>query len=107
MKYTPDGKFRRFAFVGYQTEEEASLTIKHFNNSRIDTNKISVETCSFLGDENKPKAWSKWNAESTANKKLHEAQKEPEETSTNCVKHKAKSHTEKSSEVLQKVKNIY
>ena len=35
LKYTPDGKFRRFGFVGYQTEEEASAAVNYFNNTCI------------------------------------------------------------------------
>lgn len=49
LKYTPEGKFRRFAFIGYQNEDEANEAIKYFNNTRIDTSKIVVESCTLLG----------------------------------------------------------
>lgn len=49
LKYTDDGAFRQFAFVGYQTEEEAQDAIKHFNNMFIKTSKITVEFCALLG----------------------------------------------------------
>lgn len=49
LKYTPEGNFRRFAFIGYQNEDEASEAIKYFNNTRIDTSKIIVESCALLG----------------------------------------------------------
>lgn len=102
LKYTPDGKFRRFGFIGYQTDESAQEAIKYFNNTRIDTSKISVELCSLLGDENKPKAWSKYSADSTHNK-LHKSKDE--------VKKKGASENneskpiDKTSELLHKVIN--
>lgn len=49
LKYTPDGKFRQFAFVGYHNENEANVAIKSLNNTHINTNKIIVEACSILG----------------------------------------------------------
>lgn len=33
--------------------------------------KISVQVCANLGDEKKPRAWSKYATDSTAYKKLH------------------------------------
>ncbi|CAH1179142.1 unnamed protein product [Phaedon cochleariae] len=71
LKYTPDGKFRKFAFIGYQNENEAEEAIKSLNNTFINTSKISVQKCSSLGDENKPKAWSKYATDSTAYKNLN------------------------------------
>lgn len=38
-----DGKSRRFAFVGYRTEKEAKQAVTYFNNTFIDTSKVSVE----------------------------------------------------------------
>ena len=49
LKYTEDGKFRRFAFVGYKTEEEAAEALNFFNNTCIDTSRIAVEHCAGLG----------------------------------------------------------
>ncbi|KAM7347621.1 putative RNA-binding protein 19 [Cochliomyia hominivorax] len=60
LKYTPDGKFRQFCFIGYQTEEEAQEAIKFFNNTCIQTNRIRVEMCANLGSEDKPQSWSKY-----------------------------------------------
>lgn len=60
LKYTKDGKFRRFGFVGFQTEEEARATLEYFNNTCIDTCKITISLCSTLGDTSRPKAWSKY-----------------------------------------------
>lgn len=49
LKYTKDGKFRRFAFIGYKTEEQAKLAQSYFNQTFVDTCKISVEGCASLG----------------------------------------------------------
>ncbi|XP_014277556.2 probable RNA-binding protein 19 [Halyomorpha halys] len=71
LKYTPNGKFRNFAFIGYETGDEADNAIKALDKSFIGTNRIQVETCAGLGDSNKPKAWSKYAPDSTAYKKIH------------------------------------
>lgn len=49
LKYTPEGKFRQFAFVGYQNEEEAKEAIKHFDKMCINTSRLSVAYCASLG----------------------------------------------------------
>jgi multiple RNA-binding domain-containing protein 1 len=42
LKYTKDGKFRQFGFVGFKTEEEAKKAIEYFNETFIDASKIQV-----------------------------------------------------------------
>ncbi|XP_011187841.2 probable RNA-binding protein 19 [Zeugodacus cucurbitae] len=59
LKYTPDGKFRQFCFIGYRSEDEAQEAIKYFNNTCIQTSRIKVEVCAALGSEDKPLARSK------------------------------------------------
>ncbi|XP_058794674.1 probable RNA-binding protein 19 [Phymastichus coffea] len=59
-KFTEDGKFRRFAFIGYKSEEDAAAALEYFNNTCIDTSRITVQYCASLGDPSKPKAWSKY-----------------------------------------------
>jgi len=49
LKYTKDGKFRRFGFVGFKTEEEAQNAVEHFNNTCIKASRIKVELCASLG----------------------------------------------------------
>ncbi|KAK5639978.1 hypothetical protein RI129_010789 [Pyrocoelia pectoralis] len=44
LKYTAEGKFRQFAFIGYHSEDEANAAVKQFNNSHIKTHKIQVES---------------------------------------------------------------
>lgn len=68
--YTKDGKFRRFGFIGYKTEEEAKAALDHFNKSFIDTSKITVDVAKNLGDETLPRPWSKYSQGSSANERL-------------------------------------
>lgn len=42
MKYTKDGVFRKFAFMGFKTSEEAGKAVKFFHKSFIDASKIQV-----------------------------------------------------------------
>ncbi|CAK9798743.1 Probable RNA-binding protein 19 [Anthophora quadrimaculata] len=65
LKYTKDGKFRRFAFVGFKTEEQAIAAKEYFDKTCIDTCRVSVEQCTSLGDSSKPRAWSKYATESS------------------------------------------
>uniref|UniRef100_A0A8D8PPT4 Probable RNA-binding protein 19 n=1 Tax=Cacopsylla melanoneura TaxID=428564 RepID=A0A8D8PPT4_9HEMI len=71
LKYTPEGKFRRFAFIGYHREDQAKAALDYFNNSFVFNSRIKVEICSNLGDTNKPKSWSKYAPDSFAYQKLH------------------------------------
>ncbi|KAK0399806.1 hypothetical protein QR680_003224 [Steinernema hermaphroditum] len=63
LKYTRDGVFRRFAFIGFDTEENAQKVANHFNNTFIGTTRITVEECKPFGDDTKPRAWSKYSRE--------------------------------------------
>ncbi|KAG8455679.1 hypothetical protein GDO86_001754 [Hymenochirus boettgeri] len=57
LKYTKDGKFRKFGFIGFASEDDANTALSHFNKSFIDTSRVSVEFCKSFGDP--AKAWSK------------------------------------------------
>uniref|UniRef100_A0A667Y7Q9 Probable RNA-binding protein 19 n=1 Tax=Myripristis murdjan TaxID=586833 RepID=A0A667Y7Q9_9TELE len=59
LKFTKDGKFRKFGFVGFKAEEDAERALKHFNKSFVDTSRVTVEMCKAFGDPTKAKAWSK------------------------------------------------
>lgn len=59
LKYK-DGKFRQFCFIGYSTEEAGKNAVNFFNDTFVGTSKIKVELCAALGDESKPKSWSKY-----------------------------------------------
>uniref|UniRef100_A0A8C9C5G6 RNA binding motif protein 19 n=1 Tax=Phocoena sinus TaxID=42100 RepID=A0A8C9C5G6_PHOSS len=59
LKFTKGGKFRKFGFIGFKSEEEAQTALNHFNKSFIDMSRITVEFCKSFGDPTKPRAWSK------------------------------------------------
>ncbi|KAJ2498315.1 Multiple RNA-binding domain-containing protein 1 [Coemansia sp. RSA 1972] len=56
--FTARGKFRRFGYIGYRSEEEAQNAQSYFNNSFIDTSKIEVQIARPHGDATLPRAWS-------------------------------------------------
>jgi len=61
-----DGISRKFGFIGFKNKEEAELAIEKFNNSFIDTSKISVCLAMPYGDEKIPRPWSKYSKGSSA-----------------------------------------
>ncbi|XP_074015535.1 probable RNA-binding protein 19 isoform X2 [Numenius arquata] len=72
LKFTKDGKFRKFGFIGYKSEDEAQAALNHFNRSFIDTSRVTVELCKSFGDPSKPKAWSKHSQKAPASEKQPE-----------------------------------
>ncbi|XP_019770787.1 probable RNA-binding protein 19 [Dendroctonus ponderosae] len=109
LKYTKEGKFRKFGFVGFRNEQEAETAIKTLHNSFINTTKITVENCALLGDASKPKSWSKYAADSTAFKKANVAKRKPSEDEDSSEKKAKPPKKQKKSnevkELLQKYKN--
>ncbi|KAH8259063.1 hypothetical protein KR038_012169 [Drosophila bunnanda] len=79
LKYTPDGKFRQFCFVGYSSEDEAQAAIRHLNNTCIQTSRVRVESCAALGSESKPQSWSKYAKDSKKNLDKLKAEEEAKE----------------------------
>ncbi|XP_034105307.1 probable RNA-binding protein 19 [Drosophila albomicans] len=77
LKYTADGKFRQFGFIGYSSEAEAEAAIKHFNNTCIQTSRVKVELCASLGSEEKPQSWSKYAKDSKKNLEKQKAAEQP------------------------------
>lgn len=51
--------FRRFGFVGFEKESEAHAAVEYFNNSCINTTRITVELCKTLGNNENEKSYSK------------------------------------------------
>ena len=50
LKYTPEGKFRKFAFVGFKTNDSADAAIKALDKTFIEGSKLTVEVCARLGE---------------------------------------------------------
>ncbi|XP_067406263.1 probable RNA-binding protein 19 isoform X2 [Emydura macquarii macquarii] len=69
LKFTKDGKFRKFGFIGFKSEDEAQMAMNHFNKSFIDMARITVEFCKSFGDPSKPRAWSKHSQKPSAPEK--------------------------------------
>nr|XP_022340473.1 probable RNA-binding protein 19 [Crassostrea virginica] len=66
LKYTKEGTFRNFAFIGYSSEIEADQAIKQFNKTFINASRIYVEKAKDFSDPSKPRAWSKYSTDSSA-----------------------------------------
>ncbi|KAM5193683.1 putative RNA-binding protein 19 isoform 2-T2 [Mantella aurantiaca] len=77
LKYTKDGKFRKFGFIGYGAEEEAKAALSHLNKSFIDTSRVSVEICKSFGDPLKAKAWSKYTKKEIKESTKNQEAKQP------------------------------
>ncbi|XP_069475328.1 probable RNA-binding protein 19 isoform X2 [Ambystoma mexicanum] len=73
LKFTKEGKFRKFGFIGFSSEEEAQAALSHFNKAFIDTARVSVEFCKSFGDPTKAKAWSKHSQKQSSGKDTKEA----------------------------------
>ncbi|CAK1580385.1 unnamed protein product [Parnassius mnemosyne] len=105
LKYTKDGKFRNFGFVGYRSEEQASAAKEYFDGTCINSMKINVEFCANLGDENKPRAWSKYASDSSAYKQLNKTDQDKEFIKPKKEKlNKAEKNKMKIKELLKKHK---
>ncbi|XP_067137514.1 probable RNA-binding protein 19 isoform X2 [Centruroides vittatus] len=110
LKYTKQGVFRQFAFIGFKKKEEAEAAVQYFHNTFLDTSKISVEFCCDLGDVNKPKAWSKYSKDSSVQQnnfevidvKSNKKEKTKANKNVNNENEKAKSVFE---EILEEVKD--
>lgn len=102
LKYTKDGKFRNFGFVGYRTEEQAAEAQAYFDGTCIRSMKIQVQVCASLGNENKPRAWSKYAPDSTAYKKCHKDENE-DKKKIETQKKNLERNKNKITELLKKV----
>ncbi|VDM63460.1 unnamed protein product [Angiostrongylus costaricensis] len=72
LKYTTEGKFRKFAFVGFDNAENAKKALKETHLSYMDSSRLQVEECKPFGDANKPRAWSQYSKDSSAYKRKHD-----------------------------------
>ncbi|XP_069070627.1 probable RNA-binding protein 19 [Pleurodeles waltl] len=87
LKFTKEGKFRKFGFIGFSSEDEAKAALNHFNKAFIDTARVSVEFCKSFGDPTKAKAWSK---HSQTPEQPEKATKKKNSTDTKKVRKKEK-----------------
>lgn len=69
------GTSRKFGFIGYKTEAAADAAMQYFNNTYINTSRITVEKAIAYGSENLPRAWSKYSEGSSAHDRMTGADK--------------------------------
>uniref|UniRef100_A0A1Q3FWA6 Putative multiple rna-binding domain-containing protein 1 n=1 Tax=Culex tarsalis TaxID=7177 RepID=A0A1Q3FWA6_CULTA len=98
LKYTPEGKFRNFGFVGYESEEQAAQAIQHFNNTFLRTSKLNVAPCVALNEVKELKSWSKY-----SKKKPEEST--PVKETAGKDKKKKKEQAPTSEDILKQRKN--
>lgn len=79
LKYAKNGAFRKFAFVGFLQEAEATNAVKLLDKSFLHSSRLSVQVASALGDKEKPRAWSKYAKDSSRNVAAQKAKDEAEE----------------------------
>ncbi|GMS97461.1 hypothetical protein PENTCL1PPCAC_19636, partial [Pristionchus entomophagus] len=71
LKFTKEGKFRRFGFVGFEASESGKNAIEKINDTFLASYKLSVQECAGFGVTTKPRAWSKYAKDSSAYKRKH------------------------------------
>ncbi len=52
-----DGESRRFAFIGYKSDDFALDAVKYFDKTFIDTTRIAVESAKSFADVSVPRSW--------------------------------------------------
>lgn len=87
---TADGRSRLFGFIGFRTEKEAKAAMNFFNNTFIDTSKISVEMARPVGDTALPRPWSKYSKGSSLHEQKEQKKKEVEEKKEKALDRKRK-----------------
>ncbi|EKX44674.1 hypothetical protein GUITHDRAFT_109452 [Guillardia theta CCMP2712] len=65
-----DGKSRNFGFVGFKSEKDAHKALKYFQDTYIDTSKITVEFAKPVGDSSLSRPWSKYSEGSSAHDRV-------------------------------------
>ena len=75
LKFTKEGKFRQFGFIGFKTDEQAKQAIDYFNNTFIDASKLVVELCQPLNEANKSRPWSKYSKNNIKTEKTNQVTK--------------------------------
>ncbi|KAI8513353.1 putative RNA-binding protein 19, partial [Branchiostoma belcheri] len=57
LKYSKNGQFRHFGFVGFRTQQEAEKAVQQFHNTFLNTVRIQVEFCKDLCGKDTPTPW--------------------------------------------------
>lgn len=97
LKYTKEGVFRNFAFIGYTSETEADQAINQFNKTFINACRIYVEKAKDFSDSSKPRAWSKYSSDSSAFQKKQKSLEDQQNENTKNIEKKEKKEKKKKS----------
>lgn len=97
LKYTKEGIFRNFAFIGYTSETEADQAINQFNKTFINACRIYVEKAKDFSDSSKPRAWSKYSSDSSAFQKKQKSLEDQQNENTKNIEKKEKKEKKKKS----------
>ncbi|XP_066272477.1 probable RNA-binding protein 19 isoform X1 [Branchiostoma lanceolatum] len=57
LKYSKNGQFRHFGFVGFRSHQEAEKAVQQFHNSFLNAVRIQVEFCKDLSGKDTPMPW--------------------------------------------------
>ncbi|CEM11929.1 unnamed protein product [Vitrella brassicaformis CCMP3155] len=69
---TRDGKTRQFAFVGFKSADAAQNAVDYFNQTYLDTSKVTVEFAVAPESKQLPRPWSKYSKGSSAHARLNQ-----------------------------------
>ncbi|KAJ2705239.1 Multiple RNA-binding domain-containing protein 1 [Coemansia sp. IMI 203386] len=69
--YAEGGRFRKFGYIGFRSEEDANAAQSYYDGTFIDTSRIVVEIAKPFGDATLPRAWSVYTKGSTLYNKAH------------------------------------
>ncbi|KAI7834137.1 hypothetical protein BX661DRAFT_176691 [Kickxella alabastrina] len=90
--YTDEGRFRRFGYIGFRSEDEAQAAQSYYDGTFVDTSRIAVEIAKPFGDAALPRAWSAYTKGTTLYNKMHgvvDKAAQEKEDANNKVKQKS------------------
>ena len=76
---TPDGRSRKFAFIGLRSAEEADKVRRYYDRNFIEMSRIEVQFALERGSGQLDRAWSKYSKDSTRHAQQHGEQQPQEE----------------------------
>mmetsp|Transcript_75753 Transcript_75753/g.202704 ORF Transcript_75753/g.202704 Transcript_75753/m.202704 type:complete len:307 (+) Transcript_75753:38-958(+) len=104
---TKDGVSRRFAFLGYASEDSATRARKGVHNTYIMTNKVQVDFAREIGSKEIPRGWSKYTEGTSAFQKRVEKEAAKLESTKKAKAGKGdKADTKAAREEKQRLKEV-
>jgi len=90
LKYTTEGKFRHFAFIGFRDGEKAQEAQEYFDKTFVGASRIAVELCHSLGEKPMPMSKVGRERQMVENEKLKKTKSQNEEDEEKPAKKKRK-----------------